>query len=98
MIHGSALVVVDWNFTENDDEWFVKWSSGCRTKLEFQNIFGFIGEVSNGGIVGVGGIHTDVVIGEDGFTICCGSHGCGDSQSHRCRWYNRRENNGAIRQ
>ena len=34
-----------------------------RTKLKFQNVFRRISRVSNGGIVCVGGVDTDVVIG-----------------------------------
>ena len=97
MVHGFATVVIDCNFRKVITNGLQD-STMCvghiyiaflihRMKLKFQNIFRHIGWVSYGGIVCVGGVGTDVIIGEFRFTICCGGHGCGDSQRLHSGWY-----------
>ena len=50
-------------------------------KLKFQNVFRRVSQVGNSGIVGVGGVYTDVIIRECGFTVCCGGRGSRDERS-----------------
>ena len=58
-----------------------------RMKLKFQNVFRHVGQVSNGGIVYLCGVDTDVIVEEFRFTVCCSGHGCGDSQRLCSGWY-----------
>ena len=58
-----------------------------RMKLKFQNVFRHVSQVSNGGIVYLCGVDTDVIVEEFRFTVCCSGHGCGDSQRLCSGWY-----------